>query len=207
MIYKNRKYDSKNTIKNKEEKIMKKTIIIIAVVAIVALIIGGILLSGNKQTSGIKLETAEDMVALIEKIYTQTEMPLQSLQTAEIDISDEMMLQSFTGLSSNKDIKTLVVSEPMMTSQAYSLVMVKATENADVEAMKQEMVDNINTRKWICVSAEKLYATNSGDIIFLVMSSEQLAKPVYEAFKKEAGEIGKELQKSEEVVEIPDDIL
>ena len=186
---------------------MKKTIIIIAVVAIVALIIGGILLSGNKQTSGIKLETAEDMVALIEKIYTQTEMPLQSLQTAEIDISDEMMLQSFTGLSSNKDIKTLVVSEPMMTSQAYSLVMVKATENADVEAMKQEMVDNINTRKWICVSAEKLYATNSGDIIFLVMSSEQLAKPVYEAFKKEAGEIGKELQKSEEVVEIPDDIL
>ena len=179
---------------------MKKTIIIIAIVAII-LIAGGILLSNNNGGNSLGLETTADMQALIENIYTETQMPLQSLQTNEIDINDEMMLQSFTGLSTNENIEAVVVSEPMMTSQAYSLVMVKTAKNADVEAIKQEMVDNIDTRKWICVTAEKLYATNSGDVIFLVMASEELAKPVYEAFKKEAnGQIGKELERTEEVL-------
>ena len=185
---------------------MKKTIIIIAIVLVIA--IGTIvLISGNKNQAGIKLETAEEMVALVEKMYTETEMPLQSLQTAEIDISDEEMLNYYTGLKSNESIKTVVVSEPMMTSQAYSLVMVKTEDDADVEAIKQEMVDNIDTRKWICVTAEKLYATNSGNIIFLVMSKEELAKPLYEAFKAEAGEIGKELERTEEATEMPDGTL
>ena len=186
---------------------MKKTIIIIAIILVV-LSIGVIaLISGDKNQTGIKLETAEEMIALVEKIYTKTEMPLQSLQTAEIDITDTDMLNYYTGLKSNENIKNVVVSEPMMTSQAYSLVMVKAEDNADIEAIKQEMVDNIDTMKWVCVTAEKLYATNSGNIIFLVMSTEELAKPVYEAFKTEAGEVGKELQRTEEVTEMPDEIL
>ena len=174
---------------------MKKTFIIIAVVAVIALIIGGIALSSGKNSGeGIKLETAAEMQALIEKIYQDTEMPLQSLQTAE-------MVSYITGLKSNENVEIAIMSEPMMTSQAYSLVMVKAKENADVEAMKKEMVDNVDTRKWICVTAEKVYATNSGNVIFLVMSSEELAKPVYEAFKKEAnGQIGKELERTEEVL-------
>ena len=181
---------------------MKKTVIIVAVVAVIALIIGGIALnSGNNSGEGIKLETAGEMQALIEKIYTDTEMPLQSLQTNELDVAETEMVSYITGLSSNENVETVVVSEPMMTSQAYSLVMVKVAENADVESMKQEMVDNIDTRKWICVTAEKVYATNSGNIIFLVMSSEELAKPVYEAFKTEAnGQIGKELERTEEVL-------
>ena len=75
----------------------------------------------------------------------------------------------------------------------------------DVEKLKQEMLDNIDMRRWICVSAEKLYITNSGNIIFLVMSSEDIAKPVYEGFKKYVNnQIGKELEKSnEEVIELP----
>lgn len=181
---------------------MKKTFIIIAIVAVIALIIGGIVLSSRKNSGeGIKFETAAEMQALIEKIYKDTEMPLQSLQTAEMDVTDAEMVSYITGLKSNKDVEIAIMSEPMMTSQAYSLVMVKAKENADVEAMKKEMVDNVDTRKWICVTAEKVYATNSGNVIFLVMSSEELAKPVYEAFKKEAnGQIGKELERTEEVL-------
>ena len=61
-------------------------------------------------------------------------------------------------------------------------------------------------RKWICVSAEQLYITNNGNLIFLVMSSDDWAKPVYENFKKYVNnEIGKELQKksNEEDIELP----
>ena len=68
------------------------------------------------------------------------------------------------------------------------------------------MSENIDTRKWICVSAEKLYATSSGDIVFLVMSSEEMAKPVYDAFKAKVGKVGQEYDKAEVVEELPEDM-
>ena len=96
--------------------------------------------------------------------------------------------------------KAVVVSEPFISSQAYSAVMVKVSENANIKEMKQEMLDNIDTRKWICVSAEKVWITNYEDIIFLVMSSEEWGKPVYDEFKQAVGgKVGEELQKTEEI--------
>ena len=65
------------------------------------------------------------------------------------------------------------------------------------------MKENIDTRKWICVSAEKVYSTSSGDIVCLVMSSEEMAKPVYEKFKELAGNVGEEYTKTEEEIDLP----
>lgn len=93
-----------------------------------------------------------------------------------------------------------------MNAQAYSAVALLVKEGTDVEKLKQEILDNIDMRKWICVSAEQLYITNNGNLIFLVMSSDDWAKPVYENFKKYVNnEIGKELQKknNEEDIELP----
>ncbi|MGN1301281.1 MAG: hypothetical protein ACI4U9_01980, partial [Clostridia bacterium] len=59
---------------------------------------------------------------------------------------------------------------------------------------------------WICVSAEKLYATSSGDIVLLVMSSEDMAKPIYEKFKTLAGNVNEVYEKTEEI-ELPPEIL
>jgi len=186
---------------------MKKILIIVISLVIVAgLVFGGIKFLNNSSKPAIGYETAEDMKAVINSMYEKAENPLASLETNEIDISDEMTLASFTGLQSKEGIEKVVVSEPMMTSQAYSLVLVKTAKDADVEAIKKEMVDNIDTRKWICVSAEKLYATNHNELICLVMSSEELAKPTYEAFKEVVGnKIGKELEKSEEI-DMPEDM-
>ena len=62
------------------------------------------------------------------------------------------------------------------------------------------MIDNIDMRKWICVSAEKARVTNYGNIIFLVMSSEEWGKPVYDEFKQAVGgTVGKELERSEAI--------
>ena len=76
--------------------------------------------------------------------------------------------------------------------------IVKVKDNADVEKIKQEMLDNIDMRRWICVSAEQLYITNSGKVIFSVMADKDTAKAVYNDFKKYVNNnIGKELEKSE----------
>ena len=85
-----------------------------------------------------------------------------------------------------------------MNAQAYSLVVLKVKDTSKIETMKQEMYNNINMAKWLCVSAEKLYITNSDDIIFMVMASDNWATPVYNGFKKYVNNnIGKELTKTE----------
>lgn len=179
---------------------MKKTIIIvITILIIIALIIGAVFLLNKKEVPVVSMETSQDLENIINSIYEKANIELPKLMTNVIDINDELALKSSTGLSNKENIEQVVISEPMMTSQAYSLVLVKVADGADVENIKKEMVDNIDTRKWICVTADKLYATNHNNLICLVMSREELAKPIYNAFKNVVQEkIGKELERTTE---------
>lgn len=186
---------------------MKKVIIGVVTIAIIALVIIGIVMISGKNrengesTENAKMQTAQEMQDTLNSIYTKLgdQLPA-SLETREIDITDELAVKAATGLQSTENVEAVVLSEPMMSSQAYSAVFVKTAKGADVEKMKKEMCDNIDTRKWICVTAEKVYVTNHENIIFLVMSSEEWAKPVYDEFKSAVDQkIGKELSKTEEI--------
>ena len=53
-------------------------------------------------------------------------------------------------------------------------------------------------------SAEKVYTTSSGDVICLVMASQDMAKPIYEKFKLLAGNVGQEFEKSEQELLAPE---
>ena len=190
----------------------KQTIIAIVAVLIVAIIIGGVIAVNNNNSvnkDSVKIESAKDMKKMFSTINSNLKEKLPSLETQEIDVSDEMQVQTYTGLKSNENVEALVVSEPMMSSQAYSAVAVKVKSNADIETLKQEMLDNIDTSKWICVSASKVYVTNHDNIIFLVMADEEWAKPVYDEFKKFVNNnIGKELEKNaEEDFELPPQMI
>lgn len=182
---------------------MKKqtlTIIIIAVI-ILAVIIGAILIINSKSKGNDegKIETAEQMKEMFKTIYSKLGEKLPNLETQEISIKDETQVKAYTGLKSNKDIEKIVVSEPLMSSQAYSAVTIKVKSGANIEEIKKEMLENINMSKWICVSAEKMYITNNENTIFMVMSNEDWANPVYNEFKEYVGNnIGKELEKTEE---------
>ena len=190
----------------------KQTIIAIVAVLIVAIIIGGVISVNNNNSvnkDSVKIESAKDMKKMFSTINSNLKEKLPSLETQEIDVSDEMQVQTYTGLKSNENVEALVVSEPMMSSQAYSAVAVKVKSNADIETLKQEMLDNIDTSKWICVSASKVYVTNHDNVIFLVMADEEWAKPVYDEFKKFVNNnIGKELEKNaEEDLELPPQMI
>lgn len=182
---------------------MKKqtiTIIIIAVI-ILAVILGAIFIINNKNkgNEGGKIETVGQMKEMFKTIYSKLGEELPNLETQEISVEDETQVKAYTGLKSNKNIEKIVASEPLMSSQAYSAVTVKVKSGANIEEIKKEMLENINMSKWICVSAEKMYITNNGNTIFMVMSSEDWAKPVYNEFKEYVGNnIGKELEKAEE---------
>jgi hypothetical protein len=120
--------------------------------------------------------------------------------------TDADLVNSFTGLENGENLEYVVASEPMITSQAYSLVLVKVKDGVSADEVAKTMSENVNQRKWICVTAEKLYATSSGDIACLVMSNEEMAKPVYEKFKTLAGNVNEEYQKTAEEPELPEDM-
>lgn len=183
----------------------KKTILYAVAIALLVLIFGiFIKLNSNKQVSTIN--SASDMKKMLKTIYSNAKTDLPSLNTEKVDLSNTDMVTSYTGLKTANDIDLLVVSEPLINAQAYLVAVIKVKDNVDVEKVKTEIYDNIDMRRWICVSAEKLYITNNGNVIFLVMADETWAKPVYDEFKNYVNSnIGKELEKTndEGSIELP----
>ena len=186
------------------------TIIVIAIIAIIAIVGVVIVKNNNNTTNGgtsVKIESEKDMKSMLKSIYSKNKNVLPELETEEIDVSNSDLVTSYTGIQSTENVESLVVLEPLMSSQAYSAVALKVKSNANIETVKEEILNNVDMRKWICVSAEKLYVTNYNNIIFFVMSDEDWATTTYNSFKEYVGnEIGKELQKSgEEDIELPEE--
>lgn len=172
---------------------------------IIYFVIGGLVIVGilfvvlfNKKDSGsISLNTSSDLKHMINEVYKIANNDLPSLETNVIDVSDKDMVKVYTGLSNNDNVESVVVSEPLMSSQAYSFVAVKFKNGTNIDSVKEEMYNNINMNKWLCVSADILYLTNYNNTVVYVMSDEEWGKPVYEAFKKYINnENGKELVKN-----------
>lgn len=186
------------------------TIIVIAIIAIIAIVGVVIVKNNNNTTNGgtsVKIESEKDMKSMLKSIYSKNKDVLPELETEEIDVSNSDLVTSYTGIQSTGNVESLVVLEPLMSSQAYSAVALKVKSNANIETVKEEILNNVDMRRWICVSAEKLYVTNYNNIIFFVMSDEDWATATYNSFKEYVGnEIGKELQKSgEEDIELPEE--
>ena len=187
----------------KKQNIFIIGLILLAVISFIIFI----LVSGSGDKGSV--ETPKDINDIINTINKNNKNVLPELETMKVDIKNIDEVTSYTGLKTNDDIESIVVSVPLITAQAYSVAIVKVKDNADVEKIKQEMLDNIDMRRWICVSAEQLYITNSGNVIFSVMADKDIAKAVYNDFKKYVNNnIGKELEKSnnEENIELPSEM-
>ena len=107
-----------------------------------------------------------------------------------VDLTDADSVFYFTGLSSADSITDAAVYESMMGSQAFSLILVRTAEGADTKAVAQEMTDNIDTRKWICVGADEKIVAGYGDTVMLIMLDSQLglsAQSYVDAFAQVAG--------------------
>ena len=78
-------------------------------------------------------------------------------------------IKAFTGLDNADLISEAAVFEPMMGSIPYSMVLVRAADAANAEAVADAMKAGIDQRKWICVEADDLMVTACGDVVMLIM--------------------------------------
>lgn len=189
----------------------KKTKIMISI-AVVAIIVVAIIVflvsrnSGNRKTNLAQVNSEEDLSNLLNKVYEGVSTELYNVQTIRIDLTDETSVKSYTGLENGQDLEYAIVSEPMINAQPYSLIMAKVKSGVNANEVAKAMSEGVNPRKWICVTAKKLYATNSGDIVFLIMTNEEMSKGVYDSFKALAGTIGEEYERTTEDEELPPDM-
>ena len=177
---------------------MKKLIAILMLAAMVlSLTACGAKTPAEDKPQGADL-SGETVEALIEKIY-ETKMPEFALMTMPVDLADPEGTAWLTGVSDPALLKEAAVSESMMGSQAYSLVLARVADAAKAEEVAQMMLDNIDPRKWICVAADDIDAAIYGDLVLFVMIDSGFGIPAADfvgAFKTIAGgALDKELSK------------
>jgi len=115
--------------------------------------------------------------------------------TMPIDLTDKSEdglwnIKYNTGLDNADNITDAAVFGPMMGSMAFSMVMVRTAEGADVKAVAESMKTGIDPRKWICVEADDLQVVSYGDIVMLIMvdsTSGQTSQSFVDAFAQVCG--------------------
>lgn len=76
-----------------------------------------------------------------------------------------------------------MASEPMMSSIAHSVVLVRLPNGIDASAFASKMKANADPRKWLCVEAEKVATASKGNLAILVMSASDKADKIIANFK------------------------
>ncbi len=70
--------------------------------------------------------------------------------------------------------KEALASEPLMSSIAHSVVLVRLNSADDANAVKEKIENNVNPRKWICVEVDRqnVKVESIGDLVVLIMDNE-----------------------------------
>ena len=119
---------------------------------------------GSKSGNGDSMALTE-MVDELYKGFKSDEMP--SVMTQEVPS------EAFEGVFFIPAVNgaEAVMSEPMMSSIAWSVCLMRVPEGTDVAATCAAIKTNMNPAKWLCVEAEKYSVVSNGNTILLVMTS------------------------------------
>ena len=129
------------------------------------------------------------LTEIMDKIYAdvkEDEIPM--LETVNILEQDpETLDDTIIYTIGTKDIeyKEIYESRPMIGSIAYSVVLVRMEEGADIEAAKTAIKENVDPRKWFCVwvEPEDVIVKSKGNLIILIMvENETIREKLEEGF-------------------------
>ena len=153
---------------------MKKIKQLFLVVFICALTIS---LTGCK-SSNLDGTLEEIMESVYSDVYTglsDDEKPM----LGNINVSEDMQdnIAYYIG-TEDIEYEEILASEPMMGSIAHSVVLVRMKENADIEAAKKAIKENVDPRKWICVEVpeDKVIVESKGNVIILIMVADDTTR-------------------------------
>lgn len=147
---------------------MKK---LIACILILTMALGMAACSGSSTDTDVYEGTMTD---LMNGIYEKVTVEMMLMEPTAVDLTDASTVTYYTGLSDGTALSEAVFSEPMMSSQAYSLVAMRVAEGSDVEETANQVLAGADPIKWLCVTADDVRVLASGDVILLIMVDSSL---------------------------------
>lgn len=122
-----------------------------------------------------------DLVAVTESLYENVNSEIGLMTT----LLDSETFEYFTFIPYEEGLNA-VASEPMMSSIAHSLVLVKASDAENAERIAKAMKENCNPVKWVCVEADVVETRTNGNLAMLLMTKKQagMADGIIKAFSE-----------------------
>lgn len=154
---------------------------VIGIIAIIIVVIALIFVFSNKDKNkqpNVEGSLEEIMAKLYDGI-PEDELPM--LENTQVTPEN---IEYYLGTSDIEYTEALA-SEPLMSSIAHSVVLVRVDDKANVNDIKDKIRNSINPRKWICVAVEDkdVKVESKGNLVVLIMVNDQSDK-ILENFNK-----------------------
>lgn len=127
--------------------------------------------SGEDRVEG----DVKDLLAKVTDGATDPELSLVTADVTEENFQWYFFVEPIDGAEG-------VVSEPMIGSIPHCIALLRVPAGSDAEAVRSEIEENLDPRKWVCVEAEKTAVLRRGDLILLAMSDAAAVDKAVENF-------------------------
>lgn len=158
----------------------KKTIgIIVGIIIVIVVAIVGIKLGSNKTTTSNE-NVEGSLSSIMKKLYEgipEDDIPYVDNTNVTAD-----NIEYYLG-TSDIDYSEGLASEPLMSSVAHSVVLLRLNNASDAEAVKQKIEENVDPAKWVCVQVDRqnVKVASKGNLVVLIMDDE-IADKILENF-------------------------
>ena len=124
---------------------------------------------GNKNVEG----TLEEIMT---KVYADIPEDERPMMLTNMEINDEN-IEYYLG-TDDIEYESALASESGVGSIAHSVVLVRVKDGVDLEDVKEEIKENVDPRKWICVGVEEedVIVKNKGNLVILIMVEDETSR-------------------------------
>ena len=162
---------------------MKKISVLMTLILVLLALVGCGASNNGGSSSAAPAVTLEGTPSeIVDKVYAGAPEDLQypmMLTTSELTEDNSVYM---TGVE-RSEYKEGAVSESMVGSIAYSLVVLRANDAEGAQALADSVKENVNPAKWICVQAEAVNTAVIGDVVFMVMADQATADALTASFE------------------------
>lgn len=138
------------------------------IISLLFLLMGVLIITSGCQKKQENVE--ENLTDIMAKIYENAGVSNEDMET--VSLNDENTSYYIGDVSFS--FKEGLASEPIMSSVAHSVVLVRLNSASDAEKAKKEIKEKVDPNKWVCVSVdeENVYVESVGDLVILAMDNQ-----------------------------------
>ena len=117
--------------------------------------------------------TLEEIMTSVYADIPEDERPMM-LTNMEVN---EENIEFYLG-TDDIEYEEALASESGVGSIAHSVVLVRVKDGEDIEEVKEEIKENVDPRKWVCVGVEEedVIVKNKGNLVILIMVEDETSR-------------------------------